>query len=132
MRNISRGFRFLKHKKILELKSSISWNISNFFRGFFLFFELGLKSAPGSPIVYYLWRPCQFFDVVLFRLSSLVLVQASCQYHHWFWNYGNYFIQDWPETWKLKKKTSEFCSISEDWGKLVIPNLAQMSLIKCY
>ena len=27
---------------------------------------------------------------------------------------------------------SEFCPISGDWGKLRIPNLARMSLIKCY
>ena len=27
---------------------------------------------------------------------------------------------------------SEFCPISGDWGKLGIPNLARMSLIKCY
>ena len=34
---------------ILELKCSVFWNIRNFFLGrFFLFFELGLKSMPGS------------------------------------------------------------------------------------
>ena len=27
---------------------------------------------------------------------------------------------------------SEFCPISEDWGELWIPNLAQMSLTECY
>ena len=27
---------------------------------------------------------------------------------------------------------SELCLISGDWGKFGIPNLAQMSLIKCY
>ena len=27
---------------------------------------------------------------------------------------------------------SEFCAISEDWGELRIPNLAQMFLIRCY
>ena len=27
---------------------------------------------------------------------------------------------------------SEFCPLSEDWGKLGIQNLARMSLIKCY
>ena len=27
---------------------------------------------------------------------------------------------------------SEFCPISGDWGKLRIPNLARMSIIKCY
>ena len=28
--------------------------------------------------------------------------------------------------------SSEFCPISGDWGELEIPNLARMSLIKCY
>ena len=27
---------------------------------------------------------------------------------------------------------SEFCQITGDWGKLEIPKLARMSLIKCY
>ena len=32
-----------------------------------------------------------FFDVVLCFLSSVVkwLVKVSCQYHHWFWSFGN-------------------------------------------
>ena len=32
----------------------------------------------------------------------------------------------------LGNTPSESCPISRDWGKLGIPNLAQMSLIKCY
>ena len=32
----------------------------------------------------------------------------------------------------LSPASSEFCQISGDWGKLEIPNLAQMSLMKCY
>ena len=42
------------------------------------------------------------------------------------------FIRNWPEVRKSEIPTSEFCSISRDWGKLGIPNLAQTSLIKCY
>ena len=42
------------------------------------------------------------------------------------------FIRDWPEIQKLEIPLSEFCPISEDWGKLGIPNLARMFLIKCY
>ena len=35
-----------------------------------------------------------FFDVVLFFLSSVVkwLVKVSCQYHHWFWSFGNLIL----------------------------------------
>ena len=46
-----------------------------------------------------------FFDVVLFPLSSL-LVQVSCQHHHWFWNSGNPEIGSslvwiFPNIWRL-------------------------------
>ena len=33
---------------------------------------------------------------------------------------------------KLEIPPSEFCPMSEYWGKLAIPNLAGMSLMKCY
>ena len=42
------------------------------------------------------------------------------------------FIKDWPEIRKSEILPSEFCSISGDWGKLVMPNLARVPLIKCY
>ena len=42
------------------------------------------------------------------------------------------FIRDWPEIRKLKIPPPEFCSIFGDWGKLLILNLARMSLIECY
>ena len=32
-----------------------------------------------------------FFDV-LFLVSSLLLLQVSCQYHHWFWYYDNFLL----------------------------------------
>ena len=38
------------------------------------------------------------------------------------------FIKDWPEIWKSKIRPSKFCPLSGDWGKLGIPNLAQISL----
>ena len=38
---------------------------------------------------------------------------------------------DWPEIRKLEIPSSEFCPISEDWGKLGVPNLAETPLIKC-
>ena len=39
---------------------------------------------------------------------------------------------DWPEIWESEIPLSEFCTISEDLGKLVIPNLAWISLMKCF
>ena len=33
---------------------------------------------------------------------------------------------------KSEKPPSDFCPMCGDWGKLGIPNLAQMFLIKCY
>ena len=54
-------------------------------------------------------------------ISSLVLL---------WWQFS--FIRDWPEIRKSEIHPSEFCPISEDWGKLWIPNLARMSLIECY
>ena len=48
----------------------------------------------------------------------------------WVWQFS--FIRDWPEIRKSEKPLSEFCHISGDWGGSGIPNLARMSLIKCY
>ena len=42
------------------------------------------------------------------------------------------FVRDWPEIRKSEIPSPEICPISEDWGELWIPNLAWMSLIKCY
>ena len=42
------------------------------------------------------------------------------------------FIKDLPEIWKLEISPSGFCPESVDCGKLGIPNMAQMSLIKSY
>ena len=74
-----------------------------------------------------------FFDVVLFLLLRLVtgpsfmptllLLPDS-------WKFS--FVRDWPEIWKSEILPSEFCPVSGDWGKLNIPSLAWMSLMKCY
>ena len=63
-----------------------------------------------------------------------VLGKFSYWSNHWFWNYDNFlwFSFDWSEIRKSKIPPSEFCPISGDWGKLGIPNLEPMSLIKCY
>ena len=76
---------------------------------------------------------CRHDIIVLYLLSSLVsgprfmsissLVQELWQFT---------FIRDWPEILKSGIPLSEFCPISGDWGELGIPNLAKMSLIKCY
>ena len=42
------------------------------------------------------------------------------------------FISDWPEIGKLKISPSKFDPIYGDWGELEIPNLARLSLMKCY
>ena len=54
--NIRKGFfwEIVRIFLILELESSISWNVRHFWWvDSFLFFELGMKSGPSSPIYYY-------------------------------------------------------------------------------
>ena len=74
-----------------------------------------------------------FFDVVLFLLSSLItgprfMSISSLVLELWKFS----FIRDWPETQKSEITPFEFCPISGDWGELWIPNLARISLIECY
>ena len=80
------------------------------------------------------WRTSSyFFGVVLFLLSSLVNVPSFVSISLLvleLWQFS--FISDWPEILKSEIPPSEFCPISGDWGELEIPNLARMSLIKCY
>ena len=74
-----------------------------------------------------------FFNVVLFALSRLVAGSSFMSISSLvlkLWQFS--FIKDWPEIRKSEIPPSEFCPISGDWGELWIPNLAQMSLIKCY
>ena len=74
-----------------------------------------------------------FFDIVLFLLWSLAtgpsFMSILSLVLEW-WPFS--FIRNWPEIQKSEILPSEFCLISGDWGKLGIPNLAPMSLIKCY
>ena len=66
-----------------------------------------------------------FFDVFLvkfsywskFQIKSLLVLEL----------YQFLFIRDWPEILKSEIPSSEFSPISGDWGKLGIPNLAQMT-----
>ena len=74
-----------------------------------------------------------FFDAVLFILSSLVtgpgfMSLSSLVLELWQF----LFLRDWPEIQKSEILLSEFCSISGDWGKLGITNLALKFLIECY
>ena len=101
--------------------------------------ESGLRTAPNWQKVAMtsqfsdMTSTSNFFDVVLFLLSSLVtgpsfmsissLVLKSWQFS---------FIRDWPEIWKSEILPSELCQISGDWGELWIPNLAGMSLTEYY
>ena len=104
--------------------------------------ESGLRTAPNWPKIQKMTMTSQFsdmtsssnfFDVVLFLLSSLVtgpsfMSMSSLVLELWQFS----FIRDWPEIWKLEIPPSEFCPISGEWGELWIPNLAWMSLMKCY
>ena len=74
-----------------------------------------------------------FFEVALFLLSILVTGPSFMSISSLIlelWQFS--FIRDWPEIRKSEIPPSEFCPISGDWGELGIPNLARMSLIKCY
>ena len=43
-----------------------------------------------------------------------------------------FLYRNWPEIRKSEIPLSEFCLVSGDWGKLGIPNLTRMSIMKCY
>ena len=104
--------------------------------------ESGLRTAPNWPKIRKMTMTSQFsdmtstsnfFDVVLFLLSSLVTGPSFMSISSLvleLWQFS--FISDWPEIRKSEIPPSEFCPISGDWGKLWIPNLARMSPIKYY
>ena len=74
-----------------------------------------------------------FLDAVLFLLWRLVDGLNSNSIPSLLldlWQFS--FIRDWPENRKSEIPSSEFCPISGDWGELMISNLTQMSLMKCY
>ena len=74
-----------------------------------------------------------FFDVAFFLLSSLVTGPSFLSISSLvlkLWQFS--FVRDWPEIWKSDIPSSEFFTLSGDWGELEIPNLTWMSLIKCY
>ena len=74
-----------------------------------------------------------FFSSILFAMSSLVTVPSFMSISSLVlesWQFS--FIRDWPEIRRPEKFPFGFCPISRDWGKLGIPSLTRMSLIKCY
>ena len=74
-----------------------------------------------------------FLNIILFLLSSLVTglrFMSISSLVLELWQFP--FIRVWPDIRKLKVSRSEFCPISEDWGESGIPNLARVSLMKCY
>ena len=80
------------------------------------------------------WCHCQFFfEIAVFLLPRLVagpsLMSISLLVLE-LWQF--FFIRDWPEIWKSEILPSELCPIFDDWGELGIPNLAWMSLMKCF
>ena len=97
--------------------------------------ESGLWTASNWPKIrkMTMTSTANFFDVVWFLLSSLVagssLMSISSLVLE-LWQFS--FIRDCPEIRRSEILPSEFCPISGDWGELWIPNLALMSLIKCY
>ena len=81
-----------------------------------------------------------WYDVIVnfFLLHVVSLVTLSC------WSkihvsiitgleFGQFsFVRDWRNIQNSEIPPSKFCPISGDWSELAIPNLAQMSLMKCY
>ena len=104
--------------------------------------ESSLRTAPNWPKIRKMTMTSQFsdmtstsnfFDVVLFLLSSLVTGPSFMSISSLvleLWQFS--FVSDWPEIRKSEIPPSEFFPISGDWGELWIPNLARMFLIECY
>ena len=74
-----------------------------------------------------------FFDVVLFLFSSLVIGPSFMSISSLIIELRQFsFIRYWSEIRKSEKHSSEFCPISGLWSQLGILNLARKSLMKCY
>ena len=104
--------------------------------------ESGLRTAPNWPKIRKMTMTSQFsdmtstsnfFDVVLFLLSSLVTGPSFISISSLVLELWQFlFIRDWPEIRKSEIPPSEFCQISRDWGEQRLPNLAWTLLIKFY
>ena len=79
------------------------------------------------------WSHCQILLTLLFFLSGLVTGTSFTSISSLvlkLWQFC--FMRDWPEILKSEIRSLGFYPISADWFELGIPNLAWMSLIKCY
>ena len=106
--------------------------------------ESGLRTAPNWPKIRKMTMTSQFsdmtsssnfFDVVLFLLSSLVTGSSFMSISSLvleLWQFPFPFMMDWPEIRKLEIPPSEFCPLSGDRVELEILHLARTSIIKCY
>ena len=76
--------------------------------------------------------------LLILLMSAFFCKKPAFKFSYWsisplgleLWEFS--FIRDWPEIRKSEIPPSKFWPISGDWGKLGIPNLARISLIKCY
>ena len=74
-----------------------------------------------------------FFAVASFLLPSLVTGPSFMSILSLFLElWQSSFIRDWSEIRKSEIPLYEFSPISGDCGEFVIPNLPQMSVMKCY
>ena len=74
-----------------------------------------------------------FLRFFLFLLSSLVTGPSFMSISSLIlelWQFS--FVRDRPEIRKSEILPFEYCPISGDWTELEIPNLAWISLMKCY
>ena len=84
----------------------------------------------------------QFSDMMLWSICFWSCFVPLVKFSYWskfmsisssvleLWRFS--FISDWPEIRRSEIPPSAFWLISGDWAELGIPNLARMSLIKCY
>ena len=98
--------------------------------------ESGLWISPNWPNIraYDMTSSSFFFFFLKFFFFFFFFFVKFSYWSHFHVNIITSFwvIRDWPEIRKLEIHPFEFCSISGDWSKLGIPNLAEMSVIKCY
>ena len=86
-------------------------------------------------------------DITIFQHDNIVKFFSRCfislvKFSYWssfmsisslflgLWQFS--FTRNWPEILKWEIPLFEFFPISEDWDELGIPDVAGMSLIKCY
>ena len=96
--------------------------------------ESGFRIAPDWPMT----MTSQYAEISIFWRYFVSLVNFSSGANFMsilslvlkLWQFT--VIRDWPETRQSEIPPSEFCQIFGDWGELWIPNLARVSLMKCY